>query len=567
VAPGPKLPEGLPVFVDVAKEAGLTAVNHCGKPGKKDWIVSANGGGAIVLDYDGDGRMDLVVVDGTMLTDKGDLEYDDAWRTRLFHNDGGMRFTDVTATSGIDLKAFGLGGAACDYDGDGRTDFYVCCWGANHLYRNRGDGTFEDVTEAAGVAGAANEWSNGCAWGDVDGDGIPDLYVANYLDQRAFIDQCHRAGTSGRVGNWRGVAVYRGPGSLTGQRDRLFLGGADGRFRDVTQSHLNGEGQPAYGYQPIMTDVDNDGDLDVFVPNDTMPSLLWINDGHGHFTDRAFEADAALDADGGVLGSMGVDAADVNRDGYLDLVVTNLDFSHNTLFVNQSARTKSASFRDMSNAFNLSAPSAQRVSWGTRLLDYDNDGELDLFVACGHVYGDIPDFEKITGAVYRQQCLLERGVGAPSYAMQDVTNASGPAFALRRVWRGAAFADFDGDGDQDVFVTALNEAPALFRNDGGNRNAFLAFRLVGKKPLTDPSGARVTVRFTSGRSRVEELHHGASFGCDNDPRLFFGLGADTAAKRVDVRWPNGDKQSFDDVPARKFYVIEQGVNALREDRR
>jgi hypothetical protein len=560
-------PSGATVFVDVAKEAGLTAANHTGIPDQKDWIASGIGGGAIVLDYDQDGLMDLVVVDGTMLTEKGDLEYDDAWRTRVYHNDGGLKFTDVTAKSGVDVKGFGVGGASCDYDGDGWPDFYLCGWGCNRLFHNRGDGTFEDVTDKAGVRGAPDDFSTGCCWGDVNGDGIPDLYVANYLDQRAFIEDCRRKNAPARSAKYHGARVYVGPWGLAAQKDRLYLGNGDGTFREVTDTNLGPQKPPRFGFQPVMTDVDDDGDLDIYVANDNGPNTLWINDGRGKFVDRCVEAGCAFDADLEQQASMGVDAADFNRDGRIDLFVTNLDFDHNTLYVNLTGGSKTAAFADLSGQYGVAQPSYMRVSWGTRFLDYDGDGELDLFVACGHVYGEADGFTKTTGASYRQRCLLLHGKGPPSYGFADVSDASGPALSVARVWRGAAFADFDNDGDLDVFVTALNDVPALLRNDVGNKNAFLVFRLIGKGKLRDPCGARVTVWLADGRPHMEELHHGASFCCDNDPRLFFGLGAETSAKRVDIRWPNGETQSFTDVAARKFYVVTQGKNELVEDKR
>jgi enediyne biosynthesis protein E4 len=579
-APGPGAPQAappgapaapansspLPTFVDVATEAGITAANHSGKPAQKDWIVSGMGGGTIVLDYDGDGRMDLLIVDGTMLTEKGELQYDDEWRTRLYRNEGGMRFTDVTRQAGIDVKAFGFGGASCDYDGDGRPDVYVCTWGRNHLLRNRGDGTFEDVTDRAGVAGADDDMSTACCWGDVDGDGIPDLYVANYIDQWKFIKQCREKGLPGRNAEFRGNKVYVGPPGLTGQQDRLYLGSPDGTFREVTKERLPPEDPLRYGFQPVMSDFDNDGDLDIYVANDTQPNYLYVNDGKGKFTDFAVEAGAAVDFDSRAQASMGVDVADVNRDGWLDIVVTNFSHDHNTIYVNQTGRANRLSFRDMSNAYNLTRPSYLRLSWGTRLLDYDNDGELDLFIACGHVYGEIDTFEATTGSTYKQRNLLMHNDGPPRFTLTDKTDVGGPAFGIKRVWRGAAFGDFDDDGDMDVFVTALNDVPALLRNDGGNRNGFIAFRLVGAGRMRDPCGARVTVELDDGRTRVEELHHGASFCGDNDPRLFFGLGSGKRAKRVSVRWPDGTTQSFDDVAGRRFWLVEQGKPDLKSER-
>jgi hypothetical protein len=561
----------LPLFTDVAEAAGVAPTNHTGKPKEKDWIVSGMGGGTIVLDYDQDGRMDLVVVDGTMLTEQGELQYDDEWRTRVYHNDGGMKFTEVTKKCGVDLKAFGFGGASCDYDADGRPDFYVNCWGPSYLYRNRGDGTFEEVAAKAGLSNQPDDMSTSCCWGDVNGDGFPDVYVANYCDQRAVIDDyIKRQGKPGRSAIWRGFKVYAGPTGLPAQKDRLYFANGDGTFREVTETNLPGL-KPSYGFQPIMSDLDNDGDLDIYVCNDTENNYLWLNDGKGGFVERGVEAGVAADADSNPQASMGIDAADFNRDGWLDMYVSNFSHNHNTLYVNKTGSRRVPSFADLSNQFNVAGPSYRRLSWGLRMLDYDNDGELDLFVACGHVYGEIDNFEQGTGTSYRQICMLERNRGpAAGYVFEDMTlptNRGGPAFDIKRVWRGAAFADFDNDGDQDVFVTALNDKAALFRNDGGDRNAFLVFRLVGKGGLRDPCGARVTIFLADGRPRLEELHHGASFGCDNDPRFFFGLGAETAAKRVEVRWPNGDKQSFADVAARKFYVIEQGKDALVEDKR
>jgi hypothetical protein len=554
-----------PVFTDVAAEAGLVAENHTGARGKKTWIASAMGGGAIVLDYDQDGRMDLVVVDGTGLTDDGELQYDDAWRTRVFHNDGGLKFTDVTSSCGVDLKAFGLGGASCDYDADGFPDFYVCCWGANRLYRNRGDGTFEEVAASAGVAGDPDDFSTACAFGDVSGDGVLDLYVANYADQTALI-RAWKDGTERRRREWHGIDVFRGPMAMKGQADRLYFGRGDGTFRDVTATHLGDGADEGYGFQPVMSDLDGDGDLDVYVANDISPNYLWINDGHGVFTDRGVETGTAMDGMSVLQASMGVDAADVNRDGLLDLVVTNFSHDHATLYVNDSARARRPSFRDLSATVGLLRPTFDRVAWGVKLLDYDGDGVLDFFASCGHIYPEVDKFPEV-GDSYAQRPLLLRGVGPPDWAFEDVGASSGPALQEKRVWRGAAFADFDDDGDLDVFLTALNDKPALLRNDVGRRKSFLVFRLVGDGKLRDPAGARVTVFLADGLPRVEELHHGVSFCGDNDPRLFFGLGHETVARRVEVRWPSGTKHEFRDVAARKSYAVWERNAVLIEDRR
>ncbi len=565
-APAPAVAGPLPVFVDVGPEAGITPMNHTGKPLQKDWIVSGMGGGTITLDYDDDGDIDICVVDGTMLTAEGELEYTDDARTRLFRNDGGMKFTEVTQEAGIDIRAFGFGGASCDYDADGHTDFYVCCWGRNFLMRNRGDGTFEDVTAKAGLLGAEWDMSTACAWGDVNGDGVQDVYVVNYLDQWTVINDFRAEGRPGRSAEWRGFKVYVGPPGLPGQVDRLYLGNGDGTFREVTETNLGPQEPERFGFQSVMTDVDNDGDLDIYVANDTQSNYLWINDGKGVFVDRGVEAGVAMDRDCKEQAGMGVDAADVNRDGWIDLFVTNFSHDYNTIYLNQSGRTggQRVAFLDSTHQLDVARPSYLRLSWGTRLFDYDNDSHLDLFVACGHVYGEIDHFQQQTGSSYRQRCLLLHNQGPPLYKFRDTTDEGGPALALERVWRGATFGDFDDDGDMDVFVTSLNDRAAMFRNDGGNRNAWIGFHLEGKGGLRDPSGARVVLHMPDGRRLLEELHNGAAFCSDNDPRLFFGLGQVTRVPRVEVLWPGGERQTFEDVEGRAVYRLKQGSPELRK---
>ncbi|MCE9636474.1 MAG: CRTAC1 family protein [Planctomycetes bacterium] len=564
-APAPAASAPFPEFTDVADAAGFVVTNHTGKPEQKDWIVSAMGGGAIVLDYDSDGDMDVVVVDGTMLDEKGILRYDDAARTRLFRNDGGMKFTDVTKQAGIDIQAFGFGGASCDYDADGHPDFYVCCWGLNHLMHNRGDGTFEDVTAKAGVAGVLRDMSTACSWGDVNGDGIQDLYVANYSDQQTYIDKCQEQGLlNGRNATWREFRVYVGPAGLPGQMDRLYFGNGDGTFREVTETNLLDQ-RALYSFGNVMTDVDNDGDLDIFVANDTQSNHLWINDGKGVFRDRAVSAAVAMSQDMAEQAGMGVDAGDWNRDGWMDLTVTNFSHDYNTLYLNRTARSGVLAFTDSSNVVGLATASYYRLCWGVGLVDLDLDGWLDYFTACGHVYGEMSGFEKTTGTAYRQRNQVLRNLGPTSWKMQDMTDVAGPGLQVKRVWRGTCFGDFDDDGDTDVYVAALNDRAAILRNDGGNRNAFLRFRLKGKAGLLDPSGARVILSMPDGRFHISELHHGASFLSDNDSRLLFGCGQLASIAQVEIVWPGGAKQTFKNVPTRKAFIVEQGRDELLPD--
>ncbi len=551
-------------FTDVIDLTGITALNHSGKPRQKDWIVSGMGGGTICFDYDSDGDMDLLIVDGTMLTAEGVLEYSDDARTRLYRNDGGMKFTEVTQQAGIDIQAFGFGGASADYDGDGHPDIMICAWGPNYLLRNKGDGTFEEVAEAAGIVGLPDDMSTACSWGDLNGDGILDVYVSNYIDQWKFIEECRADGIPGRHCDWRGFKVYCGPPGLTPQKDRMYFGNGDGTFREVSDTHLTDQAF-RYAFTSIMSDVDNDGDLDIYVTNDTQRNTLWVNDGKGLMVDRGLEAGVAVDGDVKEQASMGIDAADLNRDGLLDLFVTNFSHDFNTLYINTTRRKDGPLFRDASHAYNVSRLSYLRLCWGTKLFDMDFDGDLDIFVASGHVYGEIDNFTELTGSTYEQRCLLLRNTGAPRMRMEDVTDAAGPALQIKRVWRGANFADWDDDGDVDIFMTALNGKPAMFRNENGNENAFLRFRLEGKGLLRDPAGARVYVTDPGGVTQLVELHHGASFCSDNDPRLFFGLGEYESVPEVEVRWPGGETQVFRDVATRRAYRLTQGDAELTLD--
>ncbi len=554
-----------PTFTDMSVSAGVTPGNHTGKPAQKDWIVSGMGGGSIILDYNNDGLMDLCVVDGTMLTEAGELEFDDNWRTRLFRNEGDWKFTDVTKEAGIDVKAFGFGGASADFNADGFTDIYVCTWGRNYLLQNRGDGTFVDVSAEAGVLGGDKDMSTACAWGDLNGDGWLDLYVSNYIDQWAWIEKCREEGLAARSAEFRGFKVYAGPPGLPPQADRLYFGGPDGTFKDVSAVNLTNQVELRFAFQPIMTDVDNDGDLDIYVANDTNNNSLWVNDGTGMLTDRGVDSGVAFNGDVRMQAGMGVDAADLNRDGRIDLAVTNFSHDYNTLHLNQTRRQDQPLFLDSTHQLNGATVSYRRLCWGLRLADLDNDGHLDMFVACGHVYGEIDHFAERTGTSYEQRNLVLRGLGPPRFQFADVTDDCGDGLQVKRVFRGAAFADFDNDGDQDVWVTSLNGKPVLLRNDGGNGQNFAVFRLEGKGGLRDPSGARVRVELANGTKLLQELHNGASFCSDNDPRLFFGVGGEKTLPRVTVIWPGGEEQTFENVTTRRFYFLRQGEAELTDE--
>jgi len=547
-----------PRFTDVTADSGISAVNHTGVAHVKDWMVEVVGNGAAVFDMDGDGDLDLFVPDGNRIAAEEKLR--NTWR--LFRNDGDMRFTDVSAGSGLQADGWAGGAVAGDMDADGRPDLFVACWGGNHLFRNLGGGRFEDVTAAAGVGGADDEWSTGASLGDMDGDGDLDIYVANYADMRRFMSET----AVGRGCTWRDMAVPCGPEPLKPQRDRLFLNQGDGTFADATEERLPVDRR--YSFQPVVADLDRDGDLDVFVAADGHPNLLLVNDGTGRFRNDAMSAGCATSGEGRDQACMGVAVGDADGDGYLDLFVTNFSHEPNALY---RARPSGAAviYADATGGAGLSAPSLHALGWGAAFMDADRDGDLDLFVANGHLY---PDVEKtVPETAYEQHVALFRNAGRGTF--DDVTSAAGSGLAARRAHRGLLVADFDDDGHADLFLTALNSPSALLRNDG--RGAGAALRLVLRRAdgRTEAAGAHVEATVTQGgveRTVHRALLLGSSFGCSEDPRVSIGLGTADAA-RITVQWPvrvgaGSVRESFGRLEAGGTYEIVEGSGAARRVR-
>jgi hypothetical protein len=543
-----------PTFTVLGPECGFAPVNHTGKPNQKDWIAEAMGGGVILLDHDGDSDLDVLVVDGNAI--EGD-PWPDA-RTRLFRNEGGMKFTDVTAAAGIDVTGVGYGGAAADYDGDGDPDVYLCLLGSNVLLRNDG-GKFTDVTAAAGVGGPESDMSTACCFGDFDGDGRLDLYVANYCDMRAYMAGIKKSGRKPRSCPWRGFDVYCGPGGLPFQMDRLFLQTAPGRFLDASDRLHRQEPRPAF--QPVAADFDLDGDLDIFVSNDTLPNTLWVNDGAGNFRDEGVVAGCAFNASVVAQASMGTAVTDHDGDGLLDIVVTNFSHDHYTLYRNTSRKredgSRLATFEDVSVRTGVSLPTHLPLGWGACWQDFDLDGDADLFFANGHVYGEIDNFQA-SGSTYRQRNLFLRNAGGrdPTYA--DVTDGAGPGLAVADVYRGAAAGDLDDDGDLDIVVTALNGPARILRNDLAPGTRWLRISLQGTKRARDPAGAEVRVELPGGAAAGQCAQRGSSFCGSEDPRHLFGLGIHAAPSRVTVRWPGGATQEFPGLEAGAHWLLVEG---------
>ena len=529
-------------FIDVAGEVGLDYVNVSGSLEQPRYILETQSAGASFLDYDGDGFLDLFAVNGTRL--EGAVE---GSTNRLFHNEPGRDgrvFREVTRAAGLDQGGWGMGCAVGDYDSDGDVDIYVTYWGPNRLYRNEGDGSFVEVGAAAGLADSS--WSSSAAFGDLDGDGFLDLYVTNYLE----FDLENPPG-DGQLGQYKGIAVFYGPKGVAAQPDRLYRNKGDGTFADVSAATgVSLLRHPALGV--VFGDYDVDGDLDVYVANDSDPNLLFRNEGDWRFAEVGALAGVSHTEDGRTQAGMGVHSGDYDNDGDLDLFVTNFEDDVNTLYRNQGEGL----FADATYQAGLGGIARPYLGWGTGFFDYDNDGWLDLFVANGHLYPQLDRHP--SGIKYSQRNLLYHNEGG---RFVEVGFKAGPGWHIAKVSRAAALGDYDNDGDVDVFVANLNDVPSLLRNEGGNRNNWLGLELVGVGSNTEAIGARVEVR-AGVLQQVREVHRGYGFQAQHDPRLVFGLGDRQAVDRVEIRWPSGRVQILEEVPLRRYLKIREGHSEL-----
>jgi hypothetical protein len=536
-------------LVDVARQAGVNVLNVSGGL-QKNYLLEVVGNGAAWFDYNNDGLLDLLIANGSTLEhmrDGGDPI------ATLYRNNGDGTFTDVTAQSGLLKKGWGLGVCVADYDNDGFEDIYITAYGPNVLFHNNGDGTFADVTKRAGVGDA--HWSAGCAFGDYDRDGYVDLYVANYVD---FDPQTTPTPGSSSYCQYMGIDVLCGPRGLRGAPDVLYHNNGNGTFTDVTQAA--GIHDPGYyGLGVIFTDLDNDGWPDIYVANDSTPNFLFHNNRNGTFTETAFEAGAALNEQGMAQASMGVDAGDYNSDGFLDLFVTNFSQDTNTLYENNGDGT----FRDVSAQSGLGPPSLPYLKWGTGFVDLDNDGLLDIFVANGHIYPNIDQYPVGSKFLERKQLFQNLGNGR----FRDVTEEVGGGLLLEKSSRGVAFGDYDNDGDLDILVVNLDDRPTLLRNEGGNKNHWITLRLVGTKSNRDAIGARVQIE-AGERRQIAEVRSGGSYVSQNDMRVRFGLGQETRIRRIEVRWPSGLVETFENIAVDQFLMLteEHGRTPLKAPR-
>jgi hypothetical protein len=530
-------------FHDAARQSGITFVHDMGKSGQKMMVETMGSGGGFI-DYDNDGDLDLYLVNGAPLPGYSGRA---TLANAMYRNDGQGRFTDVTAATRTGDTGYGMGICAGDYDNDGFTDFYLSNFGPDVLYHNEGDGTFTDVAPAAGVSNPY--WSTSCAFLDYDRDGDLDLFVASYVD--------HTPSNNKFCGNYAaGVRAYCHPNVYTSQPQMLYRNEGDGTFTDASDA-AKLTARLGNGLGVSVGDYDGDGDADIFVANDKTPNILYRNNGDGTFTDVTLDAGVGFSLDGVPQAGMGTDTADYDGDGDLDIVVMNLDFEYNALYRNEG----SGVFSDQSFVAGIGAVSLSFVAFGTRFLDYDNDGRLDLAIANGHILDNAPYFNDAT--TYAERNFLFHGEAGGMLA--EVGLKSGPDMKIENVGRGLFTGDVDGDGDVDILITVCGGAPRLLINDGGNAGAWLEVRLAGRASNRSALGARVRVKGPYGMM-MSEVRSGSSYLSQSDLKLHFGFGTPgpgAAPPEIEVRWPSGLLQTVKPDGFNRVIAIVEGEGIVK----
>ncbi len=521
-------------FTDVTDTTGIDFIHTDGSSGRR-YIVETVSAGLALFDYDQDGDMDIYFLNGAPLPG---LQIGAPPRNRLYRNEGSWRFTDVTQRAGIGDTGHGLGVAAGDYDHDGDPDLYVNNFGPNVLYRNNGNGTFTDVTAEAGVANQ-NCVGAGASFLDSDGDGDLDLYVANYVD---FTFENHQ------VVRFSGHPAYVGPMNYRGTPDTLYRNNGDGTFADVS-AEAGIAAHRGTGMGMVCADYDNDGDTDVFVGNDVAGNFIFQNNGAGYFTEVGTMTGLAYDLAGRPQGTMGVACGDFNNDGLLDFHVTSYQGDLATLYRNLG----DGFFEDITHASGAGIGSFAQVTWGNGLVDLDNDGDKDLFMACGHLQDNVHLFDKTTAYAVRN--ILMENIGNARFV--DGSAAAGQGLQVVQSSRGTAFADLDADGDLDVVVLNSRKKPSLLRNDSSNQNHWVEIRLQGTR--TNRSGIGAHVKVVAGDLvQMDEVHSGQGYQSHFGLRLHFGLADRERIDRVEVRWIGGGSDVRENLPVdRLITLIEQ----------
>jgi len=526
-------------FVAVTERLGVNFQYRASHTSRK-YLLETMGAGVALFDYDNDGRLDIYLVNGAPLSDptpKGTIpqKRDPQSWNRLYHQKPDGTFEDVTQKAGLQGAGYGMGVAVGDFDNDGYEDLYVTAYGGNKLYHNNGNGTFTDVTAKAVVGGGG--WSTSAAWVDLDNDGFLDLVVLRYLDWDFDDVWCGE--------HKEGYRSYCHPDYFKPISPLAYHNNKDGTFTQVAQKL--GLSKPGKGLGMAIADYDRDGYIDLFVANDSMVEFLYHNKGDGTFEDVGLASEVAVDIDGRTYAGMGVDFADYNNDGWPDIVVTDLANQRYALYQNNG----DGSFTYTSQILGIGQITLAHSGWGVRFLDYDNDGSKDLLVAQGHdldtIELDHPNLH------YREPMLLARNTG---HGFADVSAQSGSVFRQPWVGRGLAVGDLDNDGRLDAVVTTNDGPPLILRNETSTRNHWILLKLVGHQSNRDAIGAEVTLVTNTG-SQYATVSTASSYLSSSDKRVHFGLGQDRTVQKIEIRWPSGTRQTLKDIPTDQVLQIDE----------
>ena len=534
--------EGLAVrFTNVAQQAGLNVRMIYGDEHRNRYLLETTGSGAAFIDYDNDGWQDIFLVNGTRLDG---LPPNLNSTNRLFRNSSNGKFTDVTEKAGFVRTGWGQSVCSGDYDNDGYIDLFVSSYGKNALYHNNRNGTFTELADKAGVANNRTRWGSGCAFLDYDRDGLLDLFVASYIDLDLKTAPLPETGPC----LYKGLTVACGPPGLTGGSNALYRNNGDGTFSDSSEKSGITKANGTYGLGVLTADFDNDGWIDIYVANDSAPAALYRNNKNGTFTDIGIEAGCALSIDGKPQAGMGVTAGDYNHDGWLDIFKTNFSGDTSSLYRN----TGKATFDDVTIPAGMGL-NTRWLGWGCGFIDADNDGWVDIFLVNGHVY---PEVEKLTTeAGYAQPKVLYRNLQNGSFA--DVSQKAGAAVISPNPSRGAAFGDYDNDGDIDILINSVNGPPELLRADSLSQNNWIKIKLVGVKSNRDGIGAKIKC-VTENGNQIDEVRSGGSYYSQNDLRIHFGLGKNQRVENLEISWPSGRVETLRNVAANRLVVVKEG---------
>ncbi|HEY3440740.1 MAG TPA: CRTAC1 family protein [Paludibaculum sp.] len=521
-----------PEFKDIAEAAGLTHVFPNGGTVTKEFIIETTGSGVAWIDYDNDERLDAFVISG------------EGAPSRLYHNEGGGKFQEVSAAMGITRQGWGQGVCAGDYDNDGFTDLFVTYWGQNSLYRNEGGKRFRDVTKEAGLTQDRTRYNVGCAFLDYDHDGRLDLFVANYL--KFSFSETPKPGANPYCW-YMGLPVNCGPRGLPFDRNLLYHANADGTFTDVSVKSGIAEPHQNYCLSPVAADVDNDGWTDIFVACDQTPSLLFMNQKDGTFAEEAVLRGAALDDNGKAMSGMGATAADYDHSGWLSIFRTNFSDERETLYRNRGA----GEFEDITVSSGM-AHNTRYVGWGCGFLDFDNDGWKDLLLVNGHVF---PEIDRKQGEIrHKQRRIVYRNLRNRKF--DDISLKSGPAILETHSSRGVAIGDMDNDGTLEVLINNQGERPSLWKQAANPPGRWVLLKLEGTSSNRSAIGARVQLS-AGGETQTDEVRSGSGYISQNDLRLHFGIGTATRIDQVEIQWPSGRKQVVRGLETNRIHVLKE----------